>query len=543
VFIKKKGQCIFVIYNKDNNNESGCALWFFLMFLLTKADGEERCDSMKQKKYVLSFDQGTTSSRAMIFDQNGCIVSMAQKEFPQIFPKPGWVEHDPEDIWNSQIDVAKEAMLKADLTAGDIAALGIANQRETTIVWDRNTGKPVYNAIVWQCRRTAEFCDELKERGWEKPIREKTGLVIDAYFSGTKIKWILDNVPGVRERAEKGEVLFGNVDTFLIWRLTGGKVHVTDYTNASRTMIFNIHTLDWDDDILQELEIPRAMLPKVRPSSHLFGYTDAKLFGGQIPIAGDAGDQQAALFGQACFEPGSAKNTYGTGSFLLINTGNKPVESKHGLITTVAFGLEDRVYYALEGSIFITGAAVQWLRDGLGIIKVADEVETLARQVEDTAGVYFVPAFVGLGAPYWDMYARGMIIGITRGITACHLARATLEAMAYQTRDVLEAMKSDCGFDLKLLRADGGASVDNLLLQIQADVLGLTVQRPVVRETTALGTAYLAGLATGFWHNLEEIANIWQLDKTFEPQITAIKREEMYAGWKRAVERARGWIQ
>lgn len=498
---------------------------------------------MEQKKYVLSFDQGTTSSRAMIFDQNGCIVSMAQKEFPQIFPKPGWVEHDPEDIWNSQIDVAKEAMIKAGLTAKDIAALGIANQRETTILWDRNTGKPVYNAIVWQCRRTAEFCDELKERGWEKPIREKTGLVIDAYFSGTKIKWILDNVPGVRERAEKGEVLFGNVDTFLIWRLTGGKVHVTDYTNASRTMIFNIHTLDWDDDILQELGIPRAMLPKVCPSSHLFGYTDAKLFGGEIPIAGDAGDQQAALFGQACFEPGSAKNTYGTGSFLLVNTGSKPVESKHGLITTVAFGLEDSVCYALEGSIFITGAAVQWLRDGLGIIKVADEVETLARQVEDTAGVYFVPAFVGLGAPYWDMYARGMIIGITRGTTACHLARATLEAMAYQTRDVLEAMKSDCGFDLKLLRADGGASVDNLLLQIQADVLGLAVQRPVVRETTALGTAYLAGLATGFWHNLEEIANIWQLDRTFEPQITAIKREEMYAGWKRAVERARGWTQ
>ncbi len=498
---------------------------------------------MEQKKYVLSFDQGTTSSRAMIFDQNGCIVSMAQKEFPQIFPKPGWVEHDPEDIWNSQIDVAKEAMLKAGLTAEDIAALGIANQRETTILWDRNTGKPVYNAIVWQCRRTAEFCDELKERGWEKPIREKTGLVIDAYFSGTKIKWILDNVPGVRERAEKGEVLFGNVDTFLIWRLTGGKVHVTDYTNASRTMIFNIHALDWDDDILQELGIPRAMLPEVCPSSHLFGYTDAKLFGGEIPIAGDAGDQQAALFGQACFEPGSAKNTYGTGSFLLVNTGSKPVESKHGLITTVAFGLEDSVCYALEGSIFITGAAVQWLRDGLGIIKVADEVEALARQVEDTAGVYFVPAFVGLGAPYWDMYARGMIIGITRGTTACHLARATLEAMAYQTRDVLEAMKSDCGFDLKLLRADGGASVDNLLLQIQADVLGLAVQRPVVRETTALGTAYLAGLATGFWHNLEEIANIWQQDRTIEPQITAIKREEMYAGWKRAVERARGWTQ
>jgi len=350
-------------------------------------------------------------------------------------------------------------------------------------------------------------------------------------------------VPGVRERAEKGEVLFGNVDTFLIWRLTGGKVHVTDYTNASRTMIFNIHALDWDDDILQELDIPRAMPSKGVSFIYLFGYTDAKLFGGEIPIAGDAGDQQAALFGQACFEPGSAKNTYGTGSFLLVNTGSKPVESKHGLITTVAFGLEDSVCYALEGSIFITGAAVQWLRDGLGIIKVADEVETLARQVEDTAGVYFVPAFVGLGAPYWDMYARGMIIGITRGTTACHLARATLEAMAYQTRDVLEAMKSDCGFDLKLLRADGGASVDNLLLQIQADVLGLAVQRPVVRETTALGTAYLAGLATGFWHNLEEIANIWQLDRTFEPQITAIKREEMYAGWKRAVERARGWTQ
>jgi glycerol kinase len=494
-------------------------------------------------KYVLSFDQGTTSSRAVVFDQRGRVISMAQKEFPQIFPKPGWVEHDPEDIWNSQIAVAKEALRKAHLHAQDISALGVANQRETTILWDKSTGKPVYNAIVWQCRRTAQLCDRLKERGWEKPIHDKTGLVIDAYFSGTKIKWILDNVPGVREKAERGEVLFGTVDTFLIWRLTGGKVHVTDYTNASRTMIFNIHTLEWDEEILQELGIPQSMLPEVKPSSSIYGYTDPSVFGCEIPISGDAGDQQAALFGQTCFEAGSGKNTYGTGSFLLVNTGDRIADSQHGLVTTVAYGVCGEVKYALEGSVFITGAAVQWLRDGLGVIKTADEVETLASQVEDSGGVYFVPAFVGLGAPYWDMYARGTIVGITRGTTSSHLARATLEAIAFQTRDVLEAMKSDCGFDLKLLKADGGASVDNLLLQLQADVLGLPVQRPVVRETTALGAAYLAGLAIGVWQNLEQISLSWQLDRTFEPQITALKREEMYAGWQRAVERARNWIR
>ncbi|WP_018962613.1 glycerol kinase GlpK [Coprothermobacter platensis] len=497
----------------------------------------------EHEKYVLSFDQGTTSSRSIVFNSKGHIVSIAQKEFRQIFPQPGWVEHDPEDIWNSQMEVAKEALRKAHLQAKDISALGIANQRETTILWDKNSGKPVYNAIVWQCRRTAQFCDRLKEKGWEKPIRDKTGLVIDAYFSGTKIKWILDNIPGVREKAQKGEVLFGNVDTFLIWRLTKGKVHVTDYTNASRTMIFNIHTLDWDDEILQELGIPRIMLPEVKPSSCIYGYVDPSFLGEAIPIAGDAGDQQAALFGQACFEPGSAKNTYGTGSFLLVNTGDKIPESEHGLITTIAYGVEDKVSYALEGSVFVTGAAVQWLRDGLKIIRTADEVETLASQVEDSGGVYFVPAFVGLGAPYWDMYARGTMVGITRGSNACHIARATLESIAFQTRDVLEAMKSDCGFDLNVLKADGGASVDNLLLQIQSDILGLPVQRPVVRETTALGAAYLAGLATGVWHNLREIQSSWQLDRTFVPKITALKREEMYAGWQRAVERARNWIR
>ncbi|NPV88195.1 glycerol kinase GlpK [Coprothermobacteraceae bacterium] len=493
------------------------------------------------RKFVLALDQGTTSSRAGVFDSEGRLVSLAQKEFPQIYPRPGWVEHNPEDIWNSQLAVAKEAIAKAGITPEELAAVGLTNQRETTILWEKATGRPVYNAIVWQCRRTAALCDELKARGWSEVIREKTGLVIDAYFSGTKIKWLLDNVPGARERSEKGELLFGTVDTYLIWRLSGGRIHATDVSNASRTMIFNIHSLSWDEEILRELGIPMSMLPQVRPSSFIFGYTDPEVFGARVPIAGVAGDQQAALFGQACFEPGTAKNTYGTGCFMLMNTGERPVPSSSGLLTTVAFGINDKTYYALEGSIFVTGAAVQWLRDGLGLIGSSRDVESLARQVDDSGGVYFVPAFVGLGAPYWDMYARGLLIGLTRGTTAAHVARATEEAIAYQTRDVLEAMEQDAGIRLAVLKVDGGAVVDDLLMQIQADVLGVPVQRPVINEITALGAAYLAGLAVGVWQDLDDVSARWQLDRVFEPSITALKREEMYAGWKKAVERALNW--
>jgi len=492
-------------------------------------------------KYIMALDQGTTSSRAIIFDENGTIKGVTNREFTQIYPKPGWVEHDPMEIWGSQNGVAREVLSKSGLTPSDIAAIGITNQRETTIVWDKNTGKPVYNAIVWQCRRTAPICDELKAKGLTETIREKTGLVIDAYFSGTKIKWILDNVEGAREKAEKGELLFGNVDTWLIWNLTGGKVHVTDYSNASRTMLFNIHTLDWDDDILAELNIPRAMLPKVMPSSHVYGYTTSEVFGGEVPIAGDAGDQQAALFGQACYSPGMAKNTYGTGCFMLMNTGEKAVKSESGLLTTIAWGVNGKVEYALEGSIFIAGAVVQWLRDELRILDNAAQSEELATKVQDNNGVYLVPAFVGLGAPYWDMYARGTIVGLTRGAKREHIVRAALESICYQTRDVLEAMQKDSGITLKNLKVDGGAVANNFLMQFQSDILGVPVDRPKVIETTALGAAYLAGLAVGYWKDKDDIASKWQIDRTFQPEMDSENREKLYKGWKKAVERALNW--
>jgi len=492
-------------------------------------------------RYVMALDQGTTSSRAIIFDENGSIVSVAQKEFTQIYPKPGWVEHDPMEIWGSQIGVAREAMEKARIAPDEIAAIGITNQRETTIVWDKNTGKPVYNAIVWQCRRTAPICDDLKAKGLADVIRRKTGLVVDAYFSGTKIKWILDNVEGAREKAERGELLFGNVDTWLIWNLTGGKVHVTDYSNASRTMIFNIHTLDWDEDILKELGIPRAMLPEVKPSSFVYGHTDREIFGAEVPIAGDAGDQQAALFGQACYKPGMAKNTYGTGCFMLMNTGEKAVESQSGLLTTIAWGVNGKVEYALEGSIFIAGAVVQWLRDELRIIDNSAQSEEYATKVEDTNGVFLVPAFVGLGAPYWDMYARGVIVGLTRGAKREHIIRAALESIAYQTRDVLEAMQKDSGITLTNLKVDGGAVANNFLMQFQSDILGVPVSRPKVTETTALGAAYLAGLAVGYWKGMDEIASKWQIDREFKPAMAMEVREKLYAGWKKAVKRALDW--
>ncbi|HEY7127313.1 MAG TPA: glycerol kinase GlpK [Ktedonobacterales bacterium] len=498
-------------------------------------------------KFVLALDQGTTSSRAIVFDHAGAIVSIAQQEFPQIYPAPGLVEHDPEAIWSSQLAVAQEALKQARATAEDVAAIGITNQRETTVVWEKATGKPVFNAIVWQSRLTAPICDALKAKGFDKEIRARTGLVTDAYFSGTKVKWILENVPGVREKAERGEVLFGNVDTFLIWRLTKGRVHATDYSNASRTLMFNIYQGEWDDVILKELGVPRAMLPNVLPSSGVFGETDPEFFGRSIKIAGDAGDQQAATFGQACFEVGMAKNTYGTGCFMLMNTGNKGVPSQNGLLTTIGWGMGDpakpHLTYALEGAIFVTGAAVQWLRDGLGIIKNSSDVEALAASVPDNGGVYLVPAFVGLGAPYWDAYARGAIVGLTRGSTSAHIARATLESMAYQTREVVEAMSADSGVHLKTLRVDGGAVADNLLMQFQADILGVPVQRPRVSETTALGAAYLAGIATGFWSSPEEVTERWAVDRTFEPKMSADQRDALYAGWKRAVERSLRWEQ
>jgi len=494
-------------------------------------------------KYVLSLDQGTTSSRAILFDHNGAIVNAAQQEFPQIYPAPGLVEHDPEAIWSSQLAVAQEVMKKAGVSARDVAAIGITNQRETTIIWDKTTGKPVFNAIVWQSRLTVPICDALKAKGFDKEIRERTGLVTDAYFSGTKVKWILDNVPGVREKAERGEALFGNVDTFLMWRLSRGRIHVTDPSNASRTLLYNIYKGDWDDVILKELGVPRAMLPTVMPSSDVYGETDPEFFGGAIKIAGDAGDQQAATFGQACFDAGMAKNTYGTGCFMLMNTGNKGVPSQNGLLTTIAWGIGKDITYALEGSIFITGAAVQWLRDSLGIIKNSADVEALAASVPDNGGVYLVPAFVGMGAPYWDSYARGTITGLTRGSNAAHIARATLESMCYQTRDVLEAMTADSNVQVKTLRVDGGAVVNNLLMQFQADVLGVPVQRPKVAETTALGAAYLAGLATGFWSSIQEVAEQWAVDRTFEPKMSVDERDKLYANWKRAVERSMHWEQ
>jgi len=494
------------------------------------------------KKYVLALDQGTTSSRAILFDQSGKGVCVAQKEFTQIYPKAGWVEHDPMEIWGTQIGVAQEALQKMGAKPDEVAAIGITNQRETTIVWEKATGKPVYNAIVWQCRRTAGICDELKARGLESYVRENTGLVLDAYFSGTKVKWILDNVQGARERARKGELLFGNVDTWLIWNLTKGKVHCTDYSNASRTMLFNIKDLQWDAKILKEMDIPVAMLPEVKPSSSVYGKSDPLIFGGvEIPIAGDAGDQQAALFGQACFSEGMAKNTYGTGCFMLMNTGTKRVPSTNGLLTTIAWGADGKVEYALEGSIFVAGAAIQWLRDEMKMIDTAAQSEEVAKAVDDTNGVYLVPAFVGLGAPYWDMYARGTVVGLTRGAGRSHVVRAALESIAYQTRDVLKAMQDDSGITLKALKVDGGAVSNNFLMQFQSDILGVPVDRPKVTETTAMGAAFLAGLAVGFWKDKAEIAAKWGVDRTFKPAMDAALREKKYAGWVKAVERSRNW--
>ena len=492
-------------------------------------------------QYIMALDAGTTSNRCILFDQEGRVRAAAQKEFPQIFPKPGWVEHDAREIWATQLGVAVEAMGKIGATAADIAAIGITNQRETTVVWDRATGEPMYNAIVWQCRRTSAYCDELKARGYAEAIRRKTGLVVDAYFSGPKIRWILDNVPGARRRAEAGELLFGTVETWLIWLLTGGRVHVTDYSNASRTMLFNINTLDWDEELLDLMDIPRSMLPTPVPSSQVYGETDPGFFGRSIPIAGAAGDQQAALFGQACFTPGQAKNTYGTGCFLLMNTGDKPVFSSSGLVTTVAWGLGNRVSYALEGSIFVAGAAIQWLRDEMRLIDSAADSEYHAGKVADTAGCYVVPAFTGLGAPYWDQYARGAIVGLTRGVNKNHIIRATLESIAYQVSDVLEAMRADSGIALTSLKVDGGASSNNVLMQLQADILQVTVHRPVCVETTALGAAYLAGLAVGYWSSQEEIARNWAVDRTFLPAITTQERDKKLQGWKRAVTRAFDW--
>jgi len=492
-------------------------------------------------KYIMALDQGTTSSRAVIFDHNGSIISMASKEFKQIYPKPGWVEHNPTEIYSSQIEVARDALNKANLTAVDLASIGITNQRETTILWDKDTGQPLYNAIVWQCRRTASLCDQLNEKGLAESIRKKTGLVVDAYFSGTKIKWILDNVGGAREKAEKGEVLFGTVDSWLIWNLTRGKVHIIDYSNASRTMIFNIHQLDWDEEILEEMDIPKAILPQPLPSSYVYGNTDKEIFGVEIPISGDAGDQQAALFGQAGYEPGMAKNTYGTGCFILMNTGEKIVSSKNGLLTTIAWGVNGKVEYALEGSIFIAGAVVQWLRDELRMINSSEEIEKYALKVKDTNGVYLVPAFVGLGAPYWDMYARGIIVGLTRGAKKEHIMRAALESIAYQSRDVLEVIQKDSGIGLKKLKVDGGAVRDNFLMQFQSDILGVPVVRPQVIETTALGAAYLSGLAVGYWKDKEEIGQKWKVDREFSPNMDEKVKERLYKGWKKAVSRSLNW--
>ncbi|MFA5528110.1 MAG: glycerol kinase GlpK [Peptostreptococcales bacterium] len=488
-------------------------------------------------QYILSLDQGTTSSRALLFDKNGKVLGMAQKELTQIYPKPGWVEHDPMELWATQIGVAKEVLERTGIRPQEIAAIGIANQRETTLVWEKNTGKPIYNAIVWQCRRTADICDALKARGLEKYIRENTGLLIDAYFSGTKIQWILDHVEGARAKAEKGELIFGTVDTWIIWNLTRGKVHVTDYSNASRTMLFNIKELVWDKKILSELDIPMAMLPEVRPSSYHYGLTDSDVFGGQkIPIAGDAGDQQAALFGQTCFEPGMAKNTYGTGCFLLMNTGEKFVPSENGLLTTIAWGIDGKVQYAMEGSIFVAGAAIQWLRDEMRLINSSGDSEKMALSVEDTKGVYVVPSFVGLGAPYWNMYARGTIIGITRGTNRNHIVRATLESLAFQTKDVFKAMEEDSGIKLQALKVDGGATENNFLMQFQSDILGVSINKPEITETTALGAAYLAGLAVGFWSSKKEIMKNWNLNRTFTPSITEEIREKKYKGWEKAIK-------
>lgn len=494
-------------------------------------------------QYVMALDSGTTSNRCILFNEHGEICSVAQKEFTQFFPKPGWVEHDANEIWSTQLGCAVEAMQKIGAGAKDIAAIGITNQRETTIVWDKKTGEPVYHAIVWQCRRTAEYCDTLKAKNLTEKFREKTGLVIDAYFSGTKIKWILDNVPGVRERAERGELLFGTVETWLIWKLTGGKVHVSDYSNASRTMLFNIKELHWDEEILKELTIPRSMLPEVKPSSCIYGETTGEFLGAPIKIAGAAGDQQAALFGQTCFNAGDAKNTYGTGCFMLMNTGEKIVYSKNGLLTTIAWGIDGKVNYALEGSIFVAGAAIQWLRDQLKIIDNSPDSEYMATRVKDTNGCYVVPAFTGLGAPHWDQYARGVIVGLTRGVNKYHIIRATLESLAFQTNDVLHAMEKDSGINLASLKVDGGACANNFLMQFQADIINTEVKRPKCVETTAMGAAYLAGLAVGYWKGKDDVVKNWAIDKVFTPAMDEKLRESELRGWNKAVKYSYGWAK
>lgn len=495
------------------------------------------------EKYVMALDAGTTSNRCILFNKKGEICSVAQREFPQYYPHPGWVEHDGNQIWATQISVAVEAMQKINADPSQIVSIGITNQRETTLVWDKETGEPVYHAIVWQCRRTAEYCDTLKDQGYSDMIREKTGLLIDPYFSGTKLKWILDNVPGARQKAEAGQLLFGTVETWLIWKLTKGRVHVTDYSNASRTMMFNIHTLQWDKDILELLNIPASMLPTPKPSSCVYGYTDTSFLGAEIPIAGAAGDQQCALFGQTCFDVGDVKNTYGTGGFLLMNTGKEPVTSQNGLVTTIAWGLNNEITYALEGSIFVAGAAIQWLRDEMRLIESSVDSEYYAKKVHDTNGCYVVPAFTGLGAPYWDPYARGMIIGITRGVNKNHIIRATLESMAYQVNDVIRAMEADAHVSLGQLKVDGGACANNLLCQMQTDICRAPVLRPKCVETTAMGAAYLAGLATGYWQDLDEIRTNWQLDKLFTPVMTLAQSQKQIAGWKKAVARCRNWAK
>ena len=507
----------------------------------------------QKKRYIMALDAGTTSNRCILFDKSGKIVSMAQKEFTQIFPQPGWVEHDANEIWSTQLGVAVEAMSKINVTAEDIAAIGITNQRETTIIWDKKTGQPICNAIVWQCRRTAEYCEALlgqtmtDAEGNVRPIKDmiqqKTGLILDPYFSSTKVKWVLDHVPQARQRAEAGELLFGTVETWLIWKLTGGAVHVTDYSNASRTMMFNIHTLQWDADILKLLDIPECMLPEVRSNSEVYGYTCTNLLGGEIPIAGAAGDQQAALFGQNCFHAGDAKNTYGTGCFLLMNTGETPILSKHGLVTTIGWGREGKINYALEGSIFVAGAAIQWLRDEMRMIRKAADTERYATAVEDTAGVYLVPAFTGIGAPYWDPYARGTVVGITRGCKKEHFIRAALESMAYQTNDILKVMEEESGVQIRTLKVDGGASNNNFLMQFQSDILGVDVLRPQCVETTALGAAYLAGIAVGYWEDVEDVRANWALSRTFHADMTDEKRQHLLKGWKKAVGRAFEWVE
>ena len=492
-------------------------------------------------KYIMSLDQGTTSSRCILFDKEGNICSVAQKEFRQFFPQPGWVEHDAEEIWFTTLEVSRTAMRKLGVEASDIAAIGITNQRETTVVWDKNTGHPIANAIVWQCRRTSDIIDDLVRQGLSDTIREKTGLVPDAYFSGSKIKWLLDNVPGARERAEKGELLFGTIDSWLIWKLTGGNVHVTDQTNASRTMLYNIHTLQWDDELLSILDVPRCVLPEVKPSSCIYGKTEFELYGGEIPVSGAAGDQQAALFGQCCFQPGEMKNTYGTGCFLLMNTGREPVASSHGLVTTIAVGYEDHVEYALEGSVFVAGAAIQWLRDELNVLEKASESQVFAQAVRDSAGGYVVPAFTGLGAPYWNQRARGVVVGITRGFNRSHFIRATLESLAYQSYDICKAMEQDAGIAIKSLKVDGGACANDFLMQFQSNILDCEVIRPSCIETTALGAAYLAGLAVGYWENMDDIRNNWHVDRLFESAMDEAQRDILIRGWHKAVKCALMW--